>query len=390
MGMLISRQSSLSEIANRSMLGFMPSTQNLSTSIISTQTSLVSGTITTGFNSELNGYLSSLNAKRLDYQAQVDNGLALDPKFKGMRSKGVSLAWEYERADVAMGGRGSVDGGWSDSEIEFIRETGKAKSYDPELEMYKTPEGHHAKNVADHPEYQADPDNITFYRTRKEHVEIGHGGDVNNSTDGDLIDKDEMLRRTNKNRVIRNELHGLAVAAGIGFGIGFTISVISELAQKGIRSVDFTELLAKSMASGVETAAISVVGYGVSRATTTLLTQLGIDVTSGAGYVLNYSAIGLSCVVLVSVYQYVKLRFNGLQHDEAFTQVAKQAAFSLSVLTVSMIAQSAFGGLAGVIVSTSIGLIYFGYNIAKTVKRRNFEEKIRIYTIEQYRRITLT
>ena len=34
-------------------------------------------------------------------------------------------------------------------------------------------EGHHQKNVADHPEDQGDPDNIKFYKSRKEHLEKG-------------------------------------------------------------------------------------------------------------------------------------------------------------------------------------------------------------------------
>ncbi len=380
---------SLTEIASRSMLGFNTSTQSLSSGIVSTQTSLAFGGITTSFNSELNGFLTDLNAKRVDYQTQVDNQLAIDPKFKGLRGKGVSLAWEYEAADVKMGGRGSVEGGWTDSEIEHIRATGKAKSYDVEFGMEKTPEGHHAKNVADHPKDQANPDNITFYRTRKDHVEKGHDGDVNNSTDGDYIDKNEMLRKTNKRRVVRNELRGIALAAGVGFGIGFTLTAIYELAQKGISSVDFSELVVKSMASGIESAAISVAGYGVSRAATSLLSNIGVDITQGSGYYLNYSIVGLASIAIVSVYQYAKLRFNGVEKEAAIGMVAKQALFSTSVLAVSMIAQSIFGGIAGIVVSTSIGLICFGYGVVKTVHSRNFEEKMRVYTIEQYRRIAL-
>ena len=103
-----------------------------------------------------------------------------------------------------------------------------------------------------------------------------------------------------------------------------------------------------------------------------------------------FPVIGLSSIILVSVYQYAKLRFNGVSRDDAMGVVLKQAAFSTSVLVVSMIAQSAFGGFAGIIVSTSIGVVYLGYNVVQTIHRRNFEERLRVYTIEQYRRIALS
>ena len=96
MSHLAIRTSSLSEIANRSMLGFGKTAQGLSSTVVITQTSLYAGAITTGFNSELNGFLSDLTAKRIDLQQRVDAALKANPSFKELRGSGVSLAWEFE------------------------------------------------------------------------------------------------------------------------------------------------------------------------------------------------------------------------------------------------------------------------------------------------------
>ena len=57
---------------------------------------------------------------------------------------------------------------------------------------------------------------------------------------------------------------------------------------------------------------------------------------------------------------------------------------SLSVLAVSIVAQGVFGGTAGIIVATAAGIITVTYSITDAVHQRNFAERIRIYTIEQY------
>ena len=52
-----------------------------------------------------------------------------------------------------------------------------------------------------------------------------------------------------------------------------------------------------------------------------------------------------------------------------------------------MIAQGIYGGYAGVIVSTSIGLIYFGYNVSKMTSQKQKEEKFREETIGIYKEV---
>ena len=111
-------------------------------------------TTTTQFNNQLNNYLSTLHAERERIANKVANGLASDPNYKGARNNGVKLAWDYEKADVEMGGKGSSD--WNAEQRQEIKDTGKVRGT----------EGHHQKNVADHPEDQGNPDNIKFYKSK--------------------------------------------------------------------------------------------------------------------------------------------------------------------------------------------------------------------------------
>lgn len=185
-------------------------------------TAYTTATVTTQFNNQLNAFLDAFHAERERIANKVAEGLAKDSEYTGARNDAVKLAWDYEKADVEMGGRGSSD--WDDAQCQEIKETGKVRGA----------EGHHQKNVADHPEDQGDPDNIKFYKSRKEHLEKGHNGDFHNSSDAPKIDKDKMLKKTNSKRVFRNEIKGIGIAAAIGIGVGFTIGFAVSLAQTGV------------------------------------------------------------------------------------------------------------------------------------------------------------
>ncbi len=387
--MLLSNQKSLSQISKSASLGLDSDTQSFFTSTISAGTSFVIGNITMSFNSELNTFLSDLNVEKNALQIELEKQLGIDPSFDGLRNKGVSLAWKYERADAIMGGSGTVDGGWNEAERQQIINTGRAKVFDPKFGTYKTPEGHHIKNVANHPEKQADPDNIMFYKTRDEHVNKGHNGNTNNPSDGELIDKNAKLRQTNRNRVIKNELCGIALSAGIGFGLGFTLSTIAELAINGISSTNVGELLLRSTITGFETAFISTIGYCAGRLAMQAIQSFGIDATTKIGVLFNFGAVGLASIMAISIYQYVKIRLSGMNRDVAAEQVGKQCLFSISVLCVSIIAQGIYGGYAGIIVSTSIGLAYFCSNLSRMMRQKEQEEKLRVNTIIAYKELVL-
>ena len=181
-------------------------------------TSAFTTTTTSKFNTQLNDYLSRLNSARANDAATLD----LSSANSTARNRGVSRAWEYEKADAEMGGKGSAN--WNKQEQRQIIDKGKVKGA----------EGHHQQNVADHPEEQANPDNIKFYKSKKEHLEKGHDGDFHKESNEPMTDKNKMLQNTNSKRVFRNELRGVGIAVGIGLGIGFTIGFAVTLAQSGV------------------------------------------------------------------------------------------------------------------------------------------------------------
>lgn len=212
--------------------------------------------------------------------------------------------------------------------------------------------------------------------------------DGNTVVDENKIDKVfEETGVTDKVRKakLRNDLKGLGISAVIGFGTGIAITALMELAASGISVADFDKIMLNSFAAGTESAVLSVATYGINKLTTNLLPSLMTNV----GYTLNFAVTGLISVIVFSTYQFVKMKINGEETGKALSVVGKQAGFSLSVLAVSVIAQGIFGGAAGFVVSTSIGLIYITYNIAKTVHQRRISEQIREYSIEQYKPLLL-
>lgn len=342
-------------------------------------TTHVTVTTTTQFNNQLNGFLDVLHAERERIANKVANGLANDPEYMGARNDGVKAAWDYEKADVEMGGRGSAN--WNDEQRQEIKDTGKVRGA----------EGHHQKNVADHPEDQGDPDNIKFYKSRKEHLEEGHDGNFQNESDVDKIDKDKMLQKTNGKRVYRNELRGLGIAAAIGVGVGFTIGFAVSLAQTGITPDSIKYAFVNGGKAGVTSGIQSVVGYGFGRtvgqlasnALEGMLSNIGIEITENISKMCSMGAIGAITIAVFSTVQFIKLIRNGESLKSAAIQVGKQALFSLSLLAVSIAAQGIFGGPAGIIVSVSIGIIFITYSVADAVHQRHYSEWLRVYTIDK-------
>lgn len=347
------------------------------TAISITEYSIATGT--TQFNNQLQGYLDILHSERDRIANKVVKGLSKDTQYTKARSDGVKLAWKYEKADVEMGGRGSSN--WNKSQKQEIRSTGKVRGA----------EGHHQKNVADHPFDQGDPDNIKFYRSRQEHLRKGHNGDFRKESDATKIDKDKMLKKTNGKRIFRNELRGVSIATAIGVGVGFTIGFVVSLAQSGVTPDSIKYALAEGGKSGLSSGVQSVIGYGIGRtvgqiaanAMKGLLSNLGLEVTENISKMCSMGTIGAITIAIVSTVQLIKLVRKGESLKSAVIQVGKQALFSLSLLVVSIVAQGIFGGCAGIIVSVSAGIIYVTYSIASSVHQRNYSEKLRIFMIDK-------
>ena len=361
-------------------------------------TSLVTGTTTNAFNTQLNDFLSSLNAERDRLAQKVAQGLSVDPTYQGARHDGVSLAWDYEAADVKMGGEGSAK--WTKYEQQQIMENrpeavNKTKLVDGNFQSPKAGvrgvEGHHQQNVADHPEHQANPDNIKFYKNKQDHLNEGHDGDWKNESNDPPIDKNKMLKDTNERRVFKNELLGLGIAVAIGAGVGMTIGFIVSLAQSGVTPESIKFAAIEGAKSGVESGVMAAVGYGIgrtigdvaSKAISGLLENIGVKITEDISKMVNMGSVGALTIAVFSAYQFIKLKKKGISTREALIRVGKQALLSLSLLAVSIAAQGIWGGYAGIIVSTSIGLIFITSAVLDSVNQRHFAEKLRVYTIEK-------
>ena len=340
------------------------------------ETSFRTAATTSGYNTQLQGFLTKFSQERLSDASRLD----LSKPSQNARNRGVQRAWEYERADIAMGGKGSAD--WTDAQRAEIRERGKVRGA----------EGHHQKNVADHPQQQADPDNIRFYKSKKTHLEEGHEGKWRNRSDAGSIDKNEMLRRTNSKRVWKNELQGLGIAVAIGAGTGLTIGFVTTLARLGVTPDAFKAALAEGAKMGAGSALLSATGYGLSRtigevasrAVEGVLENLGLEITDNISKMVNMGVVGTLTLAVFSTYQFVKLKCHGATTKDALIRVGKQALSSLSILAVSIAAQEIWGGAAGIIVSVGAGIILVSCSAVDFAHQRHVAEKIRVYAIENY------
>lgn len=257
------------------------------------------GATTVGFNNQYNDILNVLGARRAELEQTVLSKLSQNPDYIGSRNAGVKLAWLYEQKAIEMGGRGSAN--WTKAEQKEILETGRVSGA----------EGHHQKNVADHPEYQADPDNVKFFKSRQEHLQQGHDGNFQNESDAPFIDKNRMLEKTNNRRVLINEIKGASISAAIGFGVAFTISAITELARVGVTSVEMGEFIGHTVRAGIEGGTISTVTYGAGRLVSSMLQSHGMDLLTKIGNLINLAAVGTVSIILVSTYQFIKMKMGG-------------------------------------------------------------------------------
>lgn len=367
-------------------------------SVVLSNTSFRTAAITTGFNRQQSEFCNLLNAERGRLAEKVAQGLAKDPFYTGARNDGVSLAWDYEAADIKMGGSGSEN--WTAAEQQEILENRpdtvnrtkivEGKTVNPKSGV-RGSEGHHQKNVADHPEQQADPDNIKFYRTKQQHKDEGHGGNWQNESNRPGTDKNKMLEKTNSKRVFKNELRGLGIAVAIGLGVGMTIGFVTTLAQSGVTPDSLKLALAEGAKGGLESGILAGTGYGISRyigpvlskAIAGVLENIGVTITENISKMINMGVVSTLTIAVFSVYQFIKLKRNGVATKEALIQVGKQALFSLSLSAVSIAVACIYGVLAGIIVSVSVGIILLMISVADSVEKRKFADKVQRYMIEK-------
>lgn len=257
------------------------------------------------------------------------------------------------------------------------------KQYKYLIENYcERPEYHHRESISSNPQKQSMADNIDVLDTTthdQKHVD-SETGKINYKK----LVNEEPLNRTgdmikgNKARVLRNELTGLGLAAAIGLGLGVTMSLVSGLARVGLDSEQIGDVVFNSLATGAESGMIAAATYAAGRGMTQLL--------SITGAMANFAAVGVLSTMIVCTYQFVKLKLNGASTSEALALTGRTALTSMTILAVSLIAQGIWGGPAGIIVSTSIGLAIFIVDTGKTIHARKLEAHIREYSIEEYKK----
>ena len=322
---------------------------NLIVSPIQAHTSSYCAAQTSNFNTEFNTGFSRLSRLSENGMIRTQQRLAADPTYKGGRSIGVKNAWRWEKFDVQMGGGGSEN--WMAAYKDEILETGKIKGA----------QGHHARNVAHHPEDQANSNNIIIYRDEKEHRIKGHNGDFHNESDMPMVDRQKMVRRTNTKRVVKNETIGAGIAAIIGFGTAASMSMIIELSKNGVSYESLKEASKLAIQNGFMGAGFGTVSYAIYRGV-----EVAVDYTIKK-YAIQLSEKGLKgvkggvagglIIAGTSIYNYVQMRNEGYSVQDSLFETGKQAAYPTATLALSLY----FSGPIGVGIGILSTLGYMGY-----------------------------
>lgn len=315
-------------------------------------------TVVSGYNSQLNRTISTLSEKSSLLNSKLSQNLSVDPYSDALRSKGVDLAWEYEKADIEMGGRGSNN--WNYKERQEILANGSVRGA----------EGHHQKNVADHPEDQVNPDNIKFYRSHEEHRVRAHNGNWRNSTDAPHIDKKRMLQRTNQRRIIKKELQGIGLVAAISFGIGSSIEVVCTLAVHGVSVDNVKAAMLNGVKTGLKSATIGVLTYGVTRGVSFVVQQM-FNVGKKFAQTSAFTIVGMG----FALYEFAQMKKMGYSTRYAAVTSGKSFLLGLFIFSLSFIPY------CGKYLSVTASVIYIASNIAKNVQEKKFLQELETKTM---------
>lgn len=276
--------------------------------------------------------------------------LSADPSYTLGRGIGVKLAWEYEKLDFQLGGRGSEK--WMQPHKDELISKGRISGA----------EGHHAQNVADHPTKQSNPNNIKFYKNRESHLNQGHGGNFHNESDMPMIDRPKMVKNTRNKSIVKNELRGVGIAAIIGFGTTATMSYIIELSKNGVSYETFKEATTTATINGMVGAGLGVGTYlihrGIGLATDYAVKKFGVQLSEQALKGVKGGVAGGLLIASTSVYEYWKLRKGGYCIQDSLIETGKQSAIPTVTLALSL-----YGGPVGKTIGIVTTLGYMVYSV---------------------------
>lgn len=311
---------------------------------------------------------AQLNKTGWKYLRDVEANINNPSQYERLRNAGVRTAWRYERESIKLGGRGSEN--WTRAERAQILQR----------KSLEGAEGHHLMNVNDHPDFMAEASNIKFYRNKDEHLQKGHGGDFHNESDMPFIDKDRMLIKDYNNGMLRREMYAAGAAAIAGFTISASITLMIELANKGLTVENLKGSLQTASIEGLKGAGSGVLYYGgfrlggeaIERAIP--LMHLGpraaeLIKTQGA----KMAILGGAIIIADSIWQTTKDINNGEDITVALQNTAQKQA-----LPVALLALTVYNAPAGII--ASIGSI--GYSVFTGYRDQQTLEKVHIHQMD--------
>ena len=296
--------------------------------------------------------------------------LAADPNYTLGRGIGVKLAWEYEKLDFQLGGRGSEK--WMSSHKEEILHEGKVVGA----------EGHHRQNVADHPVEQSNPNNIKFYKNKEDHLNQGHGGDFHNESDMPMVDRPKIVTKTRNKTIVKNELKGAGIAAIIGFGTAASMSMIIELSKNGVSYESLKEASKLAIQNGAMGAGFGAFSYaiyrGVEVAVDSVISKYAISLSEKGLKGVKGGIAGGLIILGSSTYSYIQMRNEGYSVQDSILETGKQATFPVATLAASLY----FGGPIGAGIGAVSTLGYMGYSLLVDYLDKKFMEELLIFQLE--------
>lgn len=289
-------------------------------------------------------------------------------QYSRLRSKGVKTAWRYEKASIKLGSKGSEN--WNRSERAQILQKGKVKGA----------QGHHQMNVHDHPDFMAEASNIKFFRSNKEHLEKGHGGNFRNESNKEFIDRDKMLIHDYERNLLKKEAYAVGYAALIGFSLSTSITIITELTENGIDPKNVQKVLSHAALEGAKGAGSSLLYYGGYRiggaAIEGVANYLSLSekamkfLKSGSGKI---AIIGGVIIIGDSIIQTKKDISNGVSVSEALLNTSKKQVVPVVLLAVTYVNPIA-GGIASVLT--------LGYGVTSSYLNKRLMKKIENYKFD--------
>lgn len=261
---------------------------------------------------------------------------------------------------------------------------------------------HHRTSISSDPTIQSDINNLDTLNTTQhdaKHTHINEHGEKKIKYATPLKEKlrnrEEELKILNRKRTVKKQISGLGAAVLIGAGTGFAIGFMVGLAQSGISPNSIKYALASGTKEGVEGMFLSGMSYSVSEMAGNLIggsishiiaERLGMTIAERTMQMITdmcTMGIGGSLAIIVtSVYQFTKMKYMGFSTRESMIRTEKSAIISFGVLLASVIAKGIWGGVAGLTVSATVGVIITGSSIYMVIHDKEIRKRIYNYMIE--------